>query len=486
VQDVARWLAADELWAARWLFVRGLGVVYAIAFVVTLDQFRPLLGERGLLPVPVLLRRRSFRQAPSLFHLGYSDRWLVVAATAGLAGSLAVVVGLPERGPVWVPVVVWFLLWALYLSIVNVGQTFYAFGWESLLLEAGFLAAFLGPDGHAPPVVVVWALWWLLFRVEWGAGLIKLRGDPCWRDLTCLQYHHETQPLPNPLSRRFHHLPRWTHRVEVAANHVTQLAVPFLLLAPQPVRGWGAAAMVVTQGWLMLSGNFAWLNLVTALLAATALWPSLLEGVVPDPPAALAPLPDPMVVLVLAVGGSMAVLGWWPLRNMLSPGQRMNASFNSLHLGNTYGAFGSITRVRREVVVEGTEDDDPYAAAARWLAYGFRAKPGDLARRPPQVAPYHLRLDWLMWFLALDPRYGAQWFDRFLDRLLVADPATLRLLRHDPFAGRRPTAVRAVLHEYRFTTRAERRATGNWWSRREIGVLVGPLAPRAPAQEPRR
>jgi hypothetical protein len=208
--------------------------------------------------------------------------------------------------------------------------------------------------------------------------------------------------------------------------------------------------------------------------------------VVPDPPAALAPLPDPMVVLVLAVGGSMAVLGWWPLRNMLSPGQRMNASFNSLHLGNTYGAFGSITRVRREVVVEGTEDDDPYAAAARWLPYGFRAKPGDLARRPPQVAPYHLRLDWLMWFLALDPRYGAQWFDRFLDRLLVADPATLRLLRHDPFAGRRPTAVRAVLHEYRFTTRAERRATGNWWSRREIGVLVGPLAPRAPAQEPRR
>ena len=264
--SVADRLAAEELWAARWLFTRGLAVVYLIAFVVALDQFRPLLGERGLLPVPP---EPGGRFGPTVFRWGYSDRRLVVVATAGAVLAAALAVGLGDVDP-WMGLVGWLVLWGLYLSIVNVGQRFYGFGWESLLLECGFLAAFLGGGSAAPSVLVVWLLWWLLFRVEWGAGLIKLRGDPCWRDLTCLRYHHETQPMPNPLSWWFHHLPDPLHKVEVAANHVTQLAVPFLLLAPQPVRGWGAAAMVVTQGWLVLSGNFAWLNVTTGLLAATA------------------------------------------------------------------------------------------------------------------------------------------------------------------------------------------------------------------------
>jgi hypothetical protein len=149
---------------------------------------------------------------------------------------------------------VWLVLWALYLSIVNVGQTFYGFGWETLLLEAGFLAVFLGPAAQAPPTLVLWLYRWLLFRVEFGAGLIKLRGDRCWRDLTCLDYHHETQPLPGPLSWFFHHLPARLHRVEVLANHATQLVVPFGLFAPQPVAGIAALAIVVTQAWLLISG----------------------------------------------------------------------------------------------------------------------------------------------------------------------------------------------------------------------------------------
>src|SRR5207248_8444897 len=134
--------------------------------------------------------------------------------------------GLPEAGPFWVPMLAWFVMWVLYLSIVNVGQVFYGFGWETLLCEAGFLAIFLGPSHTVPPTLVLLAFRWLVFRVEFGAGLIKLRGDPCWRDLTCLDYHHETQPLPNPLSWYFHHLPKSVHRLEVVGNHVAQLVAP--------------------------------------------------------------------------------------------------------------------------------------------------------------------------------------------------------------------------------------------------------------------
>ena len=130
---------------------------------------------------------------------------------------------------------VWLLLWVLYLSIVNVGQTFYAFGWESMLLEAGFFAAFMGPSGMEPSLVPVLALRWMLFRTELGAGLIKLRHDACWRQLTCLDYHYETQPLPNPLSAYFHRLPKAMHRFSVLFSHFVQLVVPFGLFAPQPV-----------------------------------------------------------------------------------------------------------------------------------------------------------------------------------------------------------------------------------------------------------
>jgi hypothetical protein len=189
-----------EVTFARLLLQRGLGAIYLVAFWCVIRQFRPLLGERGLLPVPAFLRRVSFRDAPSLFHWRYSDRLSTIVGWLGFGLALLVTTGLSDKGPVWLSLVIWLLLYGLYLSIVNVGQTFYGFGWESMLLEAGFFAAFLGPAGVAPSLVPVLALRWMLFRVELGAGLIKLRGDRCWRELSCLCYHHETQPLPNPLT----------------------------------------------------------------------------------------------------------------------------------------------------------------------------------------------------------------------------------------------------------------------------------------------
>src|SRR5437870_2059729 len=267
------WLAAPDYWLARFVFQRALALIYLIAFLVTVHQFRPLLGERGLLPVPDFVRAVPFGRSPSLFHFRYSDPLLLAVAWSGVALAAVAVLGLFE-GPEWpVPLtmMIWALLWVLYLSIVNVGQTFYSFGWESLLLEAGFLAIFLGPATTTPQFSLILLLRWLLFRVEFGAGMIKMRGDRCWRDLTCLYYHHETQPMPNPLSWYFHHLPKGLHRMEVAANHFSQLVVPFALFTPQPVAGVAAAVVIVTQSWLLLSGNFSWLNAATITLALAVL-----------------------------------------------------------------------------------------------------------------------------------------------------------------------------------------------------------------------
>jgi len=471
------WYAAPRYWLGRFVFERGIALMYLVAFIAALKQFRPLLGERGLLPVPRYLRSSPFRRSPSLFHVRYSDRLFVLVAWAGIALAVCEVLALPDRAPLPVSMLVWFASWALYLSIVNVGQTFYGFGWESLLLEAGFIAIFLGTWTVAPPLLVMWLLRWLLFRLEFGAGLIKLRGDPCWRDLTCLRYHHETQPMPGPLSRWFHHLPGPLHRLEVLGNHVAQLGAPVLLFAPQPVAGGAAAVMAITQLWLVASGNFAWLNWTTIVLAVSVLDAAWLRRIVRvAPPAHLAAGPAWFTVLALAFVVIVVVLSWWPARNMASRRQFMNASFNTLRLVNTYGAFGSITRVRNEVVIEGTLDDDP--ASASWREYEFKGKPGDVTRRPRQIAPYHLRLDWLMWFAALDPAYAEGWFLPLMAKLLEADRATIKLLRRDPFEGTAPRYVRATLYRYRFTSRSERTESGAWWVRSRIGSYVPPVTLR--------
>jgi hypothetical protein len=468
------WFSAPDYWLSRLVIQRGLAITYLVAFAVALAQFRPLLGERGLLPAPRYLRLTTFRQAPSLFHLRYSDRMLVVVAWTGMVLAACEVLTLPERAPLPVSMLVWLAMWVLYLSIVNVGQVFYGFGWESLLLEAGFLAIFLGSFDVAPPVMVVWLMRWLLFRLEFGAGLIKMRGDRCWRELTCLDYHHETQPMPNPLSWFFHHLPRPLHRAEVLGNHVAQLGAPFLLFTPQPFAGIGAAVMALTQLWLVLSGNFAWLNLATIVLCFAAIDDSWLHRVIPvTPPHQDIPGPNWFVALVLLLTAVVAVLSFWPVRNMVSRGQYMNASFNTLHLVNTYGAFGSVTKLRHEVVIEGTHDAH-VTPATQWREYEFKGKPGDPRRRPPQVAPYHLRLDWLMWFAALSPSYARTWMGVLLLRLLENDAPTLKLLRDNPFDAEPPRYVRALLYRYRFTTRAERRATGAWWSRQLVGEYAAP------------
>ena len=470
------WLSAPEYWLGRLVLERGIAVIYVFAFVAAARQFRALIGEQGLLPVPRYVARQSFRTSPSIFHAYYSDRFFAAVAWSGAALSAAMAAGLADVLPLWTSVSLWLLLWILYLSIVNVGQTWYAFGWESLMLETGLLATLLGNSHVAPPVLTMWLARLLLFRLEFGAGLIKLRGDSCWRDLTCLFYHHETQPMPGPLSWFFHHIPKPLHRVEVAGNHVAQLVVPFGLFAPQPVASIAGAIVVVTQLWLVASGNFAWLNWLTILLGCSVIDTSSLAEVitVPSRPALVDP-PLWFAALVIVFGVLTLVLSYWPVRNMISRRQRMNMSFNPFHLVNTYGAFGSIGRTRREVVIEGT-DEAVITEGTVWKEYEFKGKPGAVRRLPRQWAPYHLRLDWLMWFAAISPQYAYSWFRPFILRLLRNDPPTLRLLRRNPFPDAPPRYVRAQLYRYRFTTAAELRRDHAWWHRTLEGSYLRPTA----------
>lgn len=523
--DWFSWFDARDSDLARQVLQRGIAALFLIAFLSSLAQFRALLGERGLLPVPELLAavRRAEEAAarrpraervpflrrtrgrgylgPTLFRWGYTDRRFVAVCVTGIVLAASVVLGLPQLGPQWVPMLVFLAMWGLYLSIVSVGQTFYGFGWEMLLCEAGFLMAFLGSDAAPAPLPIIVLTWWLVFRLEFGAGMIKLRGDPAWRNLTALYYHHETQPMPGPLSRQAHLLPKWFHRLEVLGNHFAQLIVPFLLFAPQPVRTAAAAVIIGTQLWLVVTGNFAWLNWITIVLAFSAVGDSVVLWLLPFLP------DDAFGAPAAAVGTDVANPWWWialvlvvtalllwlsrrPLMNLFSKRQLMNASFDRWQLVNAYGAFGSVTRQRVEIVVEGSLAEDPGddggaldpqdtrgagdAAATGWREYEFRGKPGDVRRISRQFAPYHLRLDWLMWFLPLG-RIGEPWFLRFLEQLLRADAATLRLLRIDPFDGARPRWVRARSYLYRYATRDQRRATGQRWMRHPLAVVIPPL-----------
>ncbi len=473
---------AGEFVVSRWLFQRGLAAIYIVAFATALAQFPALLGERGLLPVPRFVAVVPFRTAPSIFHLHYSDRFFRATAWIGVLLSLAALTGVTDAAPPALSIAMGLVLWALYLSIVNVGQIFYGFGWESMLVEAGFFAAFLGPARQPAPLVVVFLLRWILFRVELGAGLIKLRHDACWRDLTCLFFHYETQPLPNPLSFRAHRLPRLLLRGGVVFSHFVQVVVPFGLFAPRPVAAICAGLAIWHQLMLIASGNYAWLNWLTIVLGVTALDDSVLRPLFPfvPEPALAHPANVAGYGVLAAVTGILSIR---PTLNFFSKHQLMNHSYNPLHLVNAYGAFGSVTRERFEVIVEGTAATD---ADGEWREYEFKAKPGDPMRRPPQMAPYHLRLDWLMWFLPLSVtivddqpwlrHVPERWFIRFVEKLLEQDGPVLKLLRSNPFPTTAPARIRATLYRYEFTTPAERKSTGAWWKRRRMGEYLPPVS----------
>ena len=214
--------------------------------------------------------------------------------------------------------------------------------------------------------------------------------------------------------------------------------------------------------------------MITVALCIPALDDRFLSWLPISPPA----LHDPDLVhrgAIYALAAVVALLSVAPTLNMLSATQVMNTSFEPFHLVNTYGAFGAITRTRYEIVIEGT-DEATVSPNTAWREYEFKGKPGDPARRPPQVAPYHVRLDWLMWFAAFSPSPRDEWFVALLPQILRGDAATLSLLKTNPFPDHPPHYLRARYYRYWFTTSSERRHSGRWWNRELVGEYVPPVA----------
>jgi len=480
---------APSYWLTRFAILRLLGFVYAVAFLVAANQVLPLIGSDGLLPVDAFLTRvgetlgsteAGFTRLPSIFWLWHSDQTLVVAAWAGFALSCAVAAGYGNA-------LVLAVLWALYLSFVHVGQDWYGYGWEFQLLETGFLAIFLCPlldprpfPGRKPPIAVVWLFRWLIFRIMLGAGLIKIRGDSCWRDLTALFYYFETQPIPNQFSRWFHFLPRWELEAGVIFNHAAELVAPWFVFGPRKVRHIAGVVIVLFQGFLILSGNLSFLNWLTIVPALACFDDSFWRRILPvrlagaGERAMSAARPSrPMVAAGWVVAALVAVLSIKPVANLFSPHQVMNASFDPLELVNTYGAFGSIGRERTNIVFEGTDSEKPDEGVV-WKPYLYRGLPVDPSSRSPQIAPYQLRLDWQMWFAAMSSPSQYPWTLHLVWKLLHNDRGAVGLFAANPFPDKPPRYIRAVAYHYEFTNPAS--GERSWWTRKQLGLWLPPLS----------
>jgi hypothetical protein len=484
-QEKFRQLVAggNDYQITRFMILRLLGFVYAIAFLVAAMQLVPLIGQHGLTPADKFLlllqthfgsRAGAMVHVPTFFWFGISDRVLLIFSWTGLAISLVVLAGYANA-------IVLAILWAMYMSIVHIGQIWYGYGWETQLLETGFLSIFLCPlldvrpfPNRPPPLLVVWLFRWLGFRIMVGAGLIKLRGDSCWRDLTCLYYHYETQPIPNPISRYLHFAPHWFHKLGTLWNHFIELIVPWFSFGPRHVRHIAGLLLVSFQLSLIISGNLSFLNYVTIIPFLACFDDSFWRRILPARFGRRTSEAEPSRIH-FGLSVALAMLVTWlsiaPAANMISARQLMNSSFDPLDLVNTYGAFGTIGRERDEIIFEGTEDP-VITGDTKWKEYEFKAKPGDPNRPPPFVAPYQPRIDWQIWFAAMASPGEYPWTLHFVWKLLHNDQGTLSLLANNPFPDAPPHYIRARLYRYQFAPIGEKA----WWKREPIGEWLPALS----------
>ena len=485
--------ATSTYWLTRFVILRLLGVVYAIAFLVAINQVVPLIGAHGLLPVEMFLRQVSdslgsvsagFIRLPSVFWLWHSDTALLTIAWVGFLLSCIVIAGFANA-----PLLT--ALWFFYMSFVHAGQDWYGYGWEIQLTETGFLAIFLCPlfdmrpfPKRAPPLPIIILFRWLVFRIMLGAGLIKLRGDEIWRNGTALYYHFETQPIPGPLSRWFHFLPHTALKVGVWFNWLAELIAPLFVFWPKYARHIAGLIIILFQVNLILSGNLSFLNWLTIAPALACFDDSFWAKILPKrlvrkaESAAVNAVPSkPMIATSWIVTAVIAILSIQPVLNMLSPGQIMNTSFDPLDLVNTYGAFGTVGQQRLNVVFEGTIDADS-SDNANWKPYIYKGLPVLLDKRPPQVAPYQLRLDWQMWFAAMASPNEYPWTLNLVSKLLHNDKDAVSLFASNPFTSKPPKYIRAVLYQYMFAKPGNPK--GLWWKRERIGVWLPALSVNDP------
>ena len=486
---------------SRWVFLRLIGVTYLLAFASLIPQIIGLVGVDGLLPATQYLERAkefygtdAYMLLPTLGWISASDAVLLGLCWGGVALSAVAILGIA-------PMLAFWFLWILYLSLTVLGQTFLSFQWDVLLLEAGLLASLyaplgwwpaLGKDGRAP-VPVRWLLWLLLFKLMFLSGITKLvSGDETWRGLTALTFHYQTQPLPTWTSWYAHHLPAWLHTAATAVMFVIELVVPFLVLAPTRFRRTRATAcglLLLLQLGIAATGNYGVFNLLTAVLCLVLLddqhfrW--LLPKSVGQKASTDSPTEEPRpwrwgVTAVAIPIGVISMVTVWHGTTYASPHPGWSNDLvglsRSLRSINSYGLFRTMTTERPELIVEGSMD------GATWEEYSFRWKPGDLSRSPRFVQPHMPRLDWQMWFAALDPYGSRPWLNPMLDGLLENSQTVLGLMDQagNPFPDDPPRYVRLMQYRYEFTTPDERLETGNWWRRELITPLTEQISRTGP------
>jgi predicted DCC family thiol-disulfide oxidoreductase YuxK len=439
---------ASHRWT-RSLFLRGLGLVYLIAFVSLAPQIIGLVGKQGILPVP-----------------DYSDTSLLAMCWTGAALAVALITGV-------LPVPAAIGLYVLYFLLDVAGQDFLSFQWDALLLETGFAAILLAPFGvrpsysEQPSMVALWVQRFLIFRLMLESGAVKLlSGDPAWRNLAALDFHYETQPLPTPLAWYAHHLPNTFQKFSTAAVFVVELAVPLLFLMPRRLRVIGAWTTIAFQLLIAATGNYAFFNLLIIVLCVTLLDDQHLRMFIPSRlqqrTGVRISTMRPWRRLVGVTGMIVIVMGLLQLFAMVGLVREIPIPLQRFQIVNRYGLFAVMTTSRPEIIVEGSDDGQ------EWKAYEFKFKPGDPNRRPGWVAPYQPRLDWQMWFAALGTSGDSPWFERLVIRLLEGSPDVLRLFQVNPFPDQPPLFVRALVYDYHFSGFVARRETGAWWTRRYV------------------
>jgi predicted DCC family thiol-disulfide oxidoreductase YuxK len=457
------------------VFLRLVGFVYLVAFVSYGVQFGGLNGERGILPAAEffpkakeILGAEAYWQFPSVCWLGASDAALYGWCVAGIVASVVLMLG-------FAPLPCLVFLWVDYLSLSVAGQIFYQFQWDILLIEAGFLGIFLSPVnlrlGKAgnPPRPARFLLIWLLFRLVFASGVVKLTsGDPAWINGTALNYHYFTQPLPTPVAWFAQQLPGWWQVMSVRVMFCIELGLPFLLFGPRRLRLVAAGGIGALQLLIALTGNYGFFNLLALALCLLAVDDAIWAGLTRGRWASDSERRDARFVpreSLLAAAFSIFLLSLVPLAAsfrrpipLLAPLVGAYGSIAPFRTINGYGLFAVMTKERREIIVQGSED------GMAWKAYVFRFKPGDPRRAPSWVAPYMPRLDWQMWFAALGSVEQNPWFLNFLERLLDGSPSVPGLLEENPFPQGRPRLVRALSDRYTFTTMSERARTGSWWN----------------------
>ncbi len=442
---------------SSWLFLRLLGAIYLIAFASFGVQARGLIGSQGILPVAQFLPAvrqylgpAAYWSAPTLLWFGASDAALKAVWITGCCISLAVCLGMNWR---WLRIA----QLVLYLSLVTAGQVFMGFQWDALLLEAGFLAIFLGSS-----TIIPWLFRWLLFRLMLLSGAVKLlSGDFSWRSFTALPIHYQTQPLPTPLAWYFYQLPGWFQHFSVGVVLFVELIVPFLIFGPRRIRFFAAASIAFLQLMIFLTGNYAFFNILTVALCLFLLDDKALRRLCPKvvvriagPRRALR-WPNFHRAICRAVTSLILFVSCYQMLQVFAnfnwaPAEIAARAVGPFQIINRYGLFAVMTTSRPEIIVEGSNDEKT------WIEYPFKYKPGDVARRPGWVQPHQPRLDWQMWFAALGDYRSDPWTVQLVAKLLQGSPDVLRLFAKNPFPGSAPRYIRAQVYDYRFTTPAEK------------------------------